>query len=420
MRIISIWIGKIVIVILRLSGRRGSALPGLVIEKLNPNFMSATLSKLQDGVIVVTGTNGKTTSTKMLTYVARQNKRVLSNPTGSNFTRGIVSMLLQHSEWLGSLPYDIAVIELDEAFAAKFAQQFRPRGTVVLNVMRDQMDRFGEIDHTAELITKVVRKTTEFVVLNRDDSRVYSMKQDVKCKTLLFGVNNNLRDIFRSDDELHSDSKQAHSSHKANVELEEINEEGEISLKIDNSIHKIKLAAQGTFNAQNAAAVITAALALGYTADQITNRLKEVKAAFGRGENLKYRNSNVILQLVKNPSGFRHALISGSKQNQTATIIAINDNYADGRDVSWLWDVNFRESGGIKGEVFTTGSRAADMALRLKYDDIITNMIVPDFSACLDQVMNNHNNQTIIIYTTYTAMLELRRLLTSKTDKERI
>ena len=201
-------------------------MPGLVVEKLHPNFMAQSLAKIPDGVIVVTGTNGKTTTTKMLTYVLRQNKRVLTNPTGSNFLRGIIASLLQHSNWSGALPYDVAVIELDEAYAAKFVEQFKPRGTVVLNVMRDQMDRFGEIDYTAELINKVVKKTTEFVVLNRDDPRVLAMANNINCQVIWFGVASNLRDLFKNDDELHDTNKNIGTTKKADIELTNIADNG--------------------------------------------------------------------------------------------------------------------------------------------------------------------------------------------------
>lgn len=402
-------------------GRRGSALPGLVIEKLHPKFMTQTLAKIPGGVIVVTGTNGKTTTTKMLTYVLRQNKKVLTNPTGSNFLRGIIASLLQHSDWSGALPYDLAVIELDEAYAAKFVEQFQPRGTVVLNVMRDQMDRFGEIDYTAELINKVVKKTTNFVVLNRDDPRVLAMANSTNCPIIWFGVSSSLRNLFKNDDELHSKVIKNKSTKKADIELINIADNDSLSIMVNGHKINMTLAAKGTFNAQNSLAVFGAGLAMDYSVEEITTKLTEVKAAFGRGEQIKIGNKNVILQLVKNPSGFRHALLSGAKYSRANTMIAINDNYADGRDVSWLWDVDFRKTDGVKGSIATSGTRAADMALRLKYDGVNVNLIKTSLSECLDiSIMGTENQATLVIYTTYTAMLELRKLLTAKSGIEKI
>lgn len=421
MRLISLWIGKTIFMLLRALGRRGSALPGLVIEKLHPKFMAQSLVKIPGGVIVITGTNGKTTTTKMLTYVLRQNKKVLTNPTGSNFLRGIVASLLQHSKWSGALPYDVAVIELDEAYAAKFVEQFKPRGTVVLNVMRDQMDRFGEIDYTAELINKVVKKTTDFVVLNRDDPRVLAMANNLNCRVVRFGVANDLRSLFKNDDELHDGDNNIENTRQADVELTSIADSSCLSITVNGHKVELMLAAKGTFNAQNSLAVYGAALAMDYSVDEITTRITEVKAAFGRGEEINIGNKTIILQLVKNPGGFRHALISGSKYKQANTMIAINDNYADGRDVSWLWDVEFEATGGINGDVATSGNRAADMALRLKYDGLSVKVIEPSLSKCLDRAIASTGlDKTLVVYTTYTAMLELRKLLTAKSDIEKI
>jgi UDP-N-acetylmuramyl tripeptide synthase len=421
MRLISLWIGKTVFTLLRLSGKRGSALPGLIVEWLYPKFLAGTLAKIPEGVIVITGTNGKTTSTKMLSYIIRQNKRVLTNPTGSNFIRGIIASLLQHSNWTGSLPYDVVVIELDEAYAAKFVEHFKPRGTIVLNVMRDQMDRFGEIDYTAGLINKVVINTTDFVVLNRDDPRVLAMADNASCPVYLFGVSDNLRNLFKNDDELHDDASEKKSGKKASVELLNIEKNNLLTIDAGGQKVNIKLEAKGTFNAQNSLAVIAAGLAMDYTVEDVTARLVRVKAAFGRGEQIRIGSKNIILQLVKNPSGFRHALLSGSQYNHVCTTVAINDNYADGRDVSWLWDVIFNNTGGIKGVTFTCGTRAADMALRFKYDDIKTDYVEPNLNNCLDKaIINTPDNKTMVIYTTYTAMLELRKLLSLKSNIEKI
>ncbi len=423
MRIIFIWIGKTVILTLRVFGRRGSALPGLIIESLSKNFVAKSLELIPGGVIIVTGTNGKTTSTKMLTHVLRGQKKVLTNSTGSNFVRGIIAAILLHSTWLGKLDYDIAVFELDEAYAAKFVDIYQPRGMIVLNVMRDQMDRFGEIDYTARLIQKAVAKTTEFVVLNRDDPRVQNMSKDAPKNIYYFRVSQALRSLFRNDDELHKegDNIVGVGANKADVELIDIQKNGQIKVAVNGQDVQFGLSAKGTFNAQNAMAVLAAGLALDYSVDIITTRLSEVKAAFGRGESIKIDNKYLILQLVKNPSGFRHALISGAQNNQTVTMLAINDNYADGRDVSWLWDVNFKETGGVNGLVATTGSRATDMALRLKYDDIITDIVKEDLLVCLKASLSRTPaGGCLVIYTTYTAMLEIRKLLSSMTKVDKI
>lgn len=417
MRYIALLIGKITFVVLRLLHRRGAALPGLVVERLFPHFLAKSLDMLPEGVIIVTGTNGKTTSTKMLTHVLRTEKKVLTNPTGSNFVRGIVASVIQHSSWFGRLPYDIAVFELDEAYAAKFVKLFQPRAVVVLNVMRDQMDRFGEIDHTARLLTEVVNKATEFVILNQDDPRVFAMKDATKASVYFFGVNQKLRSIFRNDDELHGEVATKLHKTKATALLEGI--QGDTAkIMINNQTITAPMTAKGTYNAQNAVAVCATATLLNISVDNIATSISVVKPAFGRGEDMRVGQKRVILQLVKNPGGFRHALLTGSDTGQKATLIAINDDYADGRDVSWLWDVAFND-GGIAGSVIVSGSRATDMALRLHYDDIAVQGVAEDLATALDKSLDSIlNNQTLLIYATYTAMLRLRVILSSKTEVE--
>lgn len=375
------------------------------------------LNRLESGVIVVTGTNGKTTSTKLLTAIFKQDgKKVLTNPTGSNFTRGVVSSIVQHSNWAGKLNFDLAVIELDEAYAAKFVKQHKPRISLVLNVMRDQMDRFGEIDHTSRLLSEVVANTTEAVILNRDDPRVFNLNELANCEVYYFGVSKDLRNVFRSDDELHGEL--VSNSAKVVCELQKIGDE-KITTQIYNNKHEIGLSLYGIYNAQNVCAVITAALASGIEIPIIKKAIVKVKPAFGRGERIDVVGKKVILQLVKNPGGFRHSLMGATNIEEDIDLIAINDNYADGRDVSWLWDVDFSTL--MNKNIITAGSRAEDMALRLKYDDINVNDIEQNLEQALDKSIESTRPGGVLhVYTTYTAMLKLRSLLSKMTKVDKV
>ena len=171
----SVLVGKLVRGASRLRGG-GSALPGLVVEKIDPNFIRRTLSTLPLGVAVVSGTNGKTTTTKMVVELLEgQGLKVFTNRTGSNFTRGVAAALLGEVNLRGRLDADIAVLELDEAHAVHFVKLIQPRYALLLNVLRDQLDRFGEIDKTTRLLEQIAKATTETVVLNREDPRVASI-----------------------------------------------------------------------------------------------------------------------------------------------------------------------------------------------------------------------------------------------------
>lgn len=409
MGIVALWAGKLVLIAIRLSGRRGSALPGLVAERLDPHFLVKYLSQLRRGVVIITGTNGKTTTTKMVSHIVSRRMRVLTNPTGSNLTRGIIASVVENATVLGKLHFDIAVMELDEAYAVTLAQSIAPRGVVVLNIMRDQLDRFGEIDHTARLLAKVVEKAKEFVILNADDPRVYGLREGVSADTAYFGVSAALRDRFANDDELHSTITAARDDVIMDAELEAY-DEPKLQLGVRNEQLDVVVKSRGNHNALNAVAAALTAHRLGCSIEDIRRGLEAVGPAFGRGEEIVVDGKRVLLQLVKNPGSFRHVLLSNENAQAAHTLIAINDAHADGRDVSWLWDVDFA---GFMGEsVSTTGTRAVDMAVRLRYDEIPAASALPDLRQGLEQALQKvSREETLLVYATYTAMLSLRHLL---------
>lgn len=416
MRLLALWLGKFAYIGLRMAGSSGAALPGLITERLYPKTLSRTMATLPNGVIVVTGTNGKTTSTKMLSHILAGQYRVLTNPTGSNFTRGVVASIVKSSNWLGKLNYDVAVIELDEAYAAKFVEQYKPEYSLVLNVMRDQMDRFGEIDHTARLLKNVVQATTKTVILNADDPRVMGMASSASCKVKTFGVSEQLREVFITDDEMYRADKIGNRKNKANAELISL-EGGSTKFTLDDDLLDIKLDFFGVYNSQNAVAVALTANVFGVENNNIIDALRTIKPAFGRGESIIVGNKTIILQLVKNPGGFRQALMGGLQVDATKTAVVINDNYADGRDVSWLWDVDFKEQ--LKGKIITSGSRAYDMAIRLTYDEVSVDLIEPTLDKLINELLTNPaTKETVLIYSTYTAMLDIRSKISKKTDLE--
>ena len=206
----------------------GSALPGLVMERLDPGFLKRTLADLPRGVVIISGTNGKTTTTKMVAQLLRAHGlKVFTNPTGSNFTRGIASALLGQINEEGKLDADIAVVELDEAHAIHFMRQVTPQYSLVLNVLRDQLDRFGEIDHTAKLLAKVVNATTKGVVLNREDPLVQPLgtSVDKSVKLQYFGHSPKLTKLFPSDQDLHGKRLETATivhPHRSDVILEKL------------------------------------------------------------------------------------------------------------------------------------------------------------------------------------------------------
>lgn len=405
---LSILLGKSVQKVTRLRGNGGSALPGLVIERTNPKFVRKVLSKLPYGVVVVSGTNGKTTTTKIVTELLEaEGLKVFTNKTGSNFVRGVISAILKNIKLSGKFDYDIAVLELDEAHAVKFCEVVPINYALLLNVQRDQLDRFGEIDHTAELLQKVASNAQKAVVLNREDPRIGKIEAQHK---VFFGLSDALIKKFPSDDNL-LDKTDIHSSTQpALVTLEKLNGQ-KASYHIKTSDYQTNLTLKGIYNAYNAAGALALVSTILPETDStnFVKTLSKVESAFGRGEVFKINDSEVEILLVKNPSAFQLSLAS-FVDDEHDYMIAINDNIADGHDISWLWNVDFRALPSVK---MVSGIRATDMALRLKYDDVKVERIEENLETAVDK-FTTANKKPKRIFTTYTAMLEIRKIISGK------
>lgn len=416
-QMISTIIGKSVKKVAQLRGG-GSALPGLVVEKIDPDFIRRTLEDLPQGVVIISGTNGKTTTTKIVVELLESvGMKVFTNRTGSNFSRGVAAALLNEVDIHGKLDADIAVLELDEAWAVKFVKMVQPRFSLLLNVMRDQLDRFGEIDTTAKLLEKIAAATIDTVVLNRDDPRIFAISKKIRAKSVFFGTTSELLQLMPTDDTLKSGSARANSRVIADVLLSKIDGQRAV-FRISEKNALISTQLTGVYNLLNAAAAV--ALARQIAGNEVTGALllalKNIQPAFGRGETIMLHGVPIELILVKNPSGFRLALLSFAR-SQAAMMVAINDNYADGRDMSWLWDVDFSK---IKTVSTVSGIRAYDMALRLQYDEVPVEKVEPNLAKALDYFIDNNPDEPKQIFCSYTAMTTLRKLLSDKTEVEKI
>lgn len=467
-------IGKAVRAASRLAHGGGSAFPGKIVERIDPQFLARTLQQLPLGVVLVSGTNGKTTTTRMVASMLESlGLKVFTNPTGSNFTRGVVSSLLAEVSLGGKLDADIAVLELDEAYAVHFVKQVQPDYCLLLNVMRDQLDRFGEIDNTARLLSKAAEATTGTVVLNREDPRIARLADVAHTEdgvgVRYFGLDGSLRSFFPSDDDMCTTVDTASS---ANIEVDDaavIAKTGEnaeksgdaaiseqlpadvtllavgdhrASFGIDGETYETGVRLEGVYNLYNAAAALAVVRAVVADAQamflpfeqNVTDELlrqvgisqrmidfahsttqamidaaAEVTPAFGRGEVIDVNGSPVELLLVKNPMGFRLSLASFTPEG-CDTMIAINDEYADGRDMSWLWDVDF-SSLRDTGVAMVSGVRAWDMALRLEYDQVPVNSVNTELEEAVSTFVNANPGTPKHIYCTYTAMLKTRAAL---------
>jgi len=417
--------GKAARVASRLRGG-GSALPGLVAERVDPAFLTHALADLPHGIVVVTGTNGKTTTTKMLVAILRQHgRKVFTNPTGSNFTRGVISSMLGELKLSGRLETDMAVLELDEAHALKFAAAVKPTHSLLLNVARDQLDRFAEIDQTAKLLAQLAEQTTTGVVLNVNDSFVSRIAGHVPAgvKVAYFGVDPSIADRLPElqEADVRFEDDFAPPAATATDGLLKPKDDRTFEVRFGDAadgadnVGPLELKQRGLAAMINAtAAATTAKLLLGndFRADRAVTALETVTPPFGRGEVIDADGQPLELVLVKNPAGFTVALGTYGSTPVT-TMVAINDNYADGRDVSWLYDVSF-ESLRDKGVALTSGVRAYDMALRLKYDDVAVAEVQPDLDLALKRFLTAYKDEPKRIFCTYTAMMTLRRDLAAR------
>ena len=413
-----VFLCKILIKLLRLIGKNGSALPGLIIERLSPKFLKSTLGTVEKQIILVTGTNGKTTTTKMLVAGLRgTGVRVVTNATGSNMTRGLIAALVEDMTFFGKLrATDWFVFEMDEAYGPIFTQDISPYVVVGLNVLRDQLDRYGEIDSTARMIQETANQATVFIY-NGEDPLLVRAANNVAphdVRTVSFGVSEELRKNIIDEQVISGNKGNSQKTTHARFELTSASEEAntqKVKIAHEGGYSSVSLPAKGFHNAFNLAAVLAviAELGVGVT-DQSLMAIEQMPIPFGRGEKLDIRGKAITVALMKNPSGLVANLETFIDNKELdAILFVVNDRLADGRDVSWLWDVPFHGRINDQIKVFTSGIRAYDMALRLKQDDIPSDTVT-SVSDVVELLMSS-TYSNIVIVPTYTALFEVRASL---------
>jgi UDP-N-acetylmuramyl tripeptide synthase len=381
------------------------------------------------------------------TILDDQDRSLVINRAGSNLSRGVVSSLIESAKVFGGMKGSHGLFEVDEAAMPAVAQMLQPKAILVLNLFRDQLDRYGELDTTAGLIGGAIGNTEAEVYLNADDPLVASLSKYVQDRKRVhfFGLNDLpshklAHDVTADSVTCPVDGKPlvytqnffGHVGHyscpaghfdRPNPQVVgehvELNPEG-ASFKINTGTTRsqvVQLKLPGSYNVYNAVAAFALADGLGVAPDDIAQSLAGVAAAFGRVEQLDIDGKRLYLLLIKNPTGFNQIiqtfLLGPQKQK---VLMMINDNFADGRDVSWLWDVAFEELQPQNHRIAASGIRASDLALRLKYADMGVDIIEPDLSDALEHFLGElKQGETGYIVPTYTAMLETRKLLGKRT-----
>jgi lipid II isoglutaminyl synthase (glutamine-hydrolysing) len=428
----------------RLGRRGGTTLPGRALLRLDPQAIAVLGRRLSRGSVVVSATNGKTTTSAMLASVLESGgARVVHNRAGSNMNWGVATALLD----AGNDPDQIGLFEVDEAWLGQVSRDLDPSLMLLSNLFRDQLDRYGELevlaDRWAELVAERDGRTT--FVLNADDPLVADLGRE-RQRVVYFGVEDRSHSLESLEHA--SDSKRCRNCgheyvydavylghlgryHCPNcgrtrpapqVAAETVTLRGmsgsDVLITTPGGVIELSLPLPGLYNVYNALAATAAALELGARPEQVRDALSRFAAAFGRVERLQVGGREVAILLVKNPAGANEVLRTLTLEDgQLDLWIALNDGIADGRDISWIWDADFEVLAGRAAHITCSGTRAEEMALRLKYAGVDATIAVErSLERSLDAAVaaGGGNGRPLYALPTYTALLELRDLLADR------
>jgi lipid II isoglutaminyl synthase (glutamine-hydrolysing) len=424
----------------RAAGRGGgTTIPGKLLWKLDPGAIDELAKRLPSGSVLVSATNGKTTTSAMIAEILRPSVRVAHNASGANLVSGVASTLLA----LGGA--ELGLFEVDEAALPEVARRLRPRVLLLGNLFRDQLDRYGELEIVAQRWRAALATLPEArLVLNGDDPQIGDLRRD---GALVFGLDDPRRArpaLQHAADSTHclrcgtpyvyaaayvghlGDYRCPNCGHERpelDVAAREIELHGldgsAFTLATPGGDARVKLALPGLYNIYNATGAAALALALGTPLAEVTAGLARFSAAFGRFERIAVGDRRLLMLLIKNPAGANEAVrtLVESPAPPRVAVVALNDAIADGRDVSWIWDVDFEPLLGGLERLVATGSRAAELALRFAYGGLARDRIeVEPARACaLDRGLAlTPPGGELTVLPTYTAMLALRKVVAGR------
>ena len=411
--------------------------PGKLLSKLDPGAIDRLAARLPAGTAVVSATNGKTTTAAMAAEILRPRFRLAHNRSGANLISGVASTLLAAGE------AELGLLEVDEGALPEVLRRLRPRAVCLGNLFRDQLDRYGELELIAERWRDAVAglPSSTTLVLNGDDPQIGSLGAGV-----VYGVDDPR--VARPALQHAADSKYCircgtpyvyaaayvghlgdyrcpacgHARPPLDVRAREIElaglERAAFDLVTPEGTRRVELALPGLYNVYNALGAAALTRALGASLDEIADGLGRFSAAFGRFERIPVDGKRLLLLLIKNPAGANEAvrtLVDGGPPR--VAVVALNDAIADGRDVSWIWDVDFEPLLDGLETLVATGDRAAELALRFKYGGLDPSRIVvePELAAALDRGLElTPAGSELVVLPTYTAMLGLQRIVAER------
>lgn len=423
----------------------GTTIPGVVARRIAPDALRLLSAALPQGVILVAGTNGKTTTTRMIAAaLTADGRRTLHNRAGANLVTGLTATALAGSTLTGQPRAEIGLFETDEAALPRAIEETRPRLVLLHNLFRDQLDRYGEVDTIAASWRAALEQLPPdaMLLLNADDPAVAALGEGLSAQVRYYGLEDTRHAVGAAahiaDSQFcrrcgapyrYAAAFYAHIGHYAcdrcghrrpspDYRLERVDltgtSGGRLYLAYPGGAIELRLPLPGLYSALNALAATSAALALGVPPARIRNTLEQFNAAFGRIERIDAAGKPLFLALIKNPVGASETVRMLTADHTADTLhllIAINDKHADGTDVSWLWDADFERLAGRVAQAAVSGTRAEDMAVRLKYAGVAPDRLAvePALARALDIALQRlPPGATLYTLPTYTAMLELR------------
>ena len=419
----------------------GTTVPGKVLGFLSPDAVEQLALRLPRGTALVSATNGKTTTAAMVAEILGGRTRLAHNASGANLVSGVASTLLSARN------AELGLFEVDEAALPEVARRIRPRALALGNLFRDQLDRYGELELVAERWRRAVEtlgaETT--LVVNGDDPQVGDLARE-RAGSVVYGIDDPSQALPSLQHA--ADSKWClrcgtpyeyvaayvghlgdyrcpacgHARPPLDVVARSISLDGldavRFDLVDDEGTLPVRLALPGLYNVYNALAAATLSRVLGASREEVKDGLDRFTPAFGRFERLDLGDRRLLMLLVKNPAGANEVvrtLVAGGAPR--LAVVALNDGIADGRDVSWIWDVDFEPLLERLDQVVVTGERAAELALRFKYAGFDRDRIevVPELERGLDRGLAlTPEGSELVVIPTYTAMLGLRRIVTER------
>ncbi len=431
--------------ILRRLGKGGTNVPGRVALKLYPGLLGVLAKDVT--TIIVTGTNGKTTTSRMIEKsLADSGIRYFANKSGANMLPGITAEFAMNSSLGGRNKYDVALVECDEAAFKMVSKYVNAKCVVVTNVFRDQLDRYGEVTHTLNsILTGIKNSPNATVCINADDSLSVSMKEQITNKVVFYGVEseiykNRVHEVSDAPYCIHCKTEYVYDyvtyGHlggfrcpncgycrpQTDVAVEKVIESSadasSIEIRVNGNHYPATINLPGGYNIYNAIATVAAGKVLGLKDQVVVDALNSFECGFGRMEKFSIEKTDIRMILIKNPAGCNQVLNFLSNTSQPSLfVVALNDRYADGTDISWIWDVDFEKLVSIQDKltgIWVTGRRADEMAMRFKYTGLPMEKIrvIKDYEQLIEQMVLQCS--PVYIMPTYTAMLDIREKISKK------